>query len=121
VYRTLDPRARILRDLATRVVTARGGSPLFDTAQALEEAAAQDEYFLERAYHPTVDFYEAIIYHALGFPVEMFPVLFAIPRFVGWAAQWDEMLRDPEQRTYRPRQIYVGPPERAFVPLAKRR
>ncbi len=120
VYRTYDPRARILRDLATKVVAARGGSRLFETALALEEAAAKDEYFLERGYHPTVDFYEAIVYQALGFPTEMFPVLFAIPRFVGWAAQWEEMMRDPEQSTYRPRQIYVGVPARPYVSMDDR-
>jgi citrate synthase len=114
VYRTYDPRARILRTLATDVIAARGASRLFDTALALEERAAQDTYFIEHAYYPTVDFYEAIVYHALGFPAEMFPVLFAIPRFIGWAAQWEEMMRDPEQVTYRPRQIYVGPPPRSM-------
>jgi len=120
VYRTYDPRARILRELATKVIDARGGSRLFETALALEEAAAKDEYFLEHGYHPTVDFYEAIVYQALGFPTEMFPVLFAIPRFVGWAAQWEEMMRDPEQPTYRPRQIYVGADSRPYVSIDDR-
>ena len=120
VYKTYDPRARILKELATTVVATRGGSRLFETALALEEAAAKDEHFLEQAYHPTVDFYEAIVYQALGFPTEMFPVLFAIPRFIGWAAQWEEMMRDPEQSTYRPRQIYVGAPSRPYVALDER-
>jgi len=120
VYRTYDPRARILRDLATHVVAARGEAGLFETALALEAAAAEDAYFVEHAFYPTVDFYEAIIYLALGFPTEMFPVLFAIPRFIGWAAQWEEMMRDPEQRTFRPRQIYVGAPARPYVPIERR-
>ena len=87
---------------------------------ALEEAAATDEHFIEKAYYPTVDFFEAIVYQALGFPTEMFPVLFAIPRFIGWAAQWEEMMQDPEQATYRPRQIYVGAPPRGYVALDDR-
>jgi citrate synthase len=120
VYRTYDPRARILRALAPKVLAVTGGSRLFETALALERTAAEDAYFVDHAYYPTVDFYEAIIYQAIGFPPEMFPVLFAIPRFIGWLAQWEEMMRDPEQRTYRPRQIYVGPAPRAYVPLAKR-
>jgi citrate synthase len=117
VYRTYDPRARILRDLAGRVFAVAGRPTVFETALALEQVAAEDSYFLERALYPTVDFYETIIYHTIGFPKEMFPVLFAIPRFIGWAAQWDEMMRDPEQRTYRPRQIYTGRQSRVFVPL----
>jgi len=120
VYRTYDPRARILRELAKRVFEVTGGSRLFETALALEAAAAADAYFVERALYPIVDFYETIVYDAIGFPPEMFPVLFAIPRFIGWLAQWDEMMRDAEQRTYRPRQIYVGPGPRAFVPLEER-
>ncbi len=97
-----------------------GRPAIFETALVLEEAAAADEYFVERALYPTVDFYETIIYHAIGFPTEMFPVLFAMPRFIGWLAQWDEMLRDPAQRTYRPRQIYVGREARPYVPIARR-
>jgi len=120
VYRTYDPRARILRDLASNVFEVTGHSRLFETALALEAAAAEDAYCIERALYPTVDFYETIIYEAVGFPPEMFPVLFAIPRFIGWLAQWDEMMRDPEQRTYRPRQIYVGQGPRTWVPIASR-
>jgi citrate synthase len=120
VYRTLDPRARILREQAKKVFAVTGDRRVLDTALALEEAAAEDAYFLEHSYYPTVDLYEAIIYHALGFPTEMFPVLFAIPRFAGWAAQWDEMMRDPEQLTYRPRQLYVGVPPRPYVGIAAR-
>jgi citrate synthase len=120
VYRTYDPRARILRDHATKVFSVTGEPRIFETALALERTAGEDAYFVDHGLYPTVDFYETIIYHAIGFPPEMFPVLFAIPRFIGWAAQWDEMIRDPEQRTYRPRQIYVGPARRSFVPLAER-
>ena len=121
VYRTYDPRARILREHAAEVFAVTGRPRVFETALALERAAAEDAYFVERALYPTVDFYETIIYHAIGFPAEMFPVLFAIPRFIGWAAQWEEMMRDPEQRTYRPRQIYVGPGARPYVALDRRR
>ena len=94
VYRTYDPRARILREHASQVFAVTGRPRIFETALALEEAAAKDAYFIEQALYPTVDFYETIIYHAIGFPPEMFPVLFAIPRFVGWAAQWNEMMSD---------------------------
>ncbi len=120
VYRTYDPRARILRDLAHQVFAVTGHSPLFETALALEAAAAEDAYCIEHALYPTVDFYETIIYEAIGFPPEMFPVLFAMPRFIGWLAQWDEMMRDPEQRTYRPRQMYVGPGPRTWIPISER-
>jgi citrate synthase len=120
VYRTYDPRARILREHAANVFAVTGRPEIFETALALEAAAAESAYFIDNALFPTVDFYETIIYHAIGFPPEMFPVLFAIPRFVGWAAQWDEMMSDPHQRTYRPRQVYVGPPPRRYVPLTER-
>jgi len=120
VYRTYDPRARILREHAGKVFAVTGRPGIFETALALEEAAAKDAYFIEHALYPTVDFYETIIYHAMGFPPEMFPVLFAIPRFVGWVAQWDEMMSDPQQRTYRPRQLYIGLGARPYVPIAER-
>ncbi len=120
VYRTYDPRARILREHATKVFAVTGRPRIFETALALEEAAAKDAYFMEQALHPTVDFYESIIYHAIGFPSEMFPVLFAIPRFVGWTAQWNEMMSDPDQRTYRPRQVYTGVGARPYLPLMER-
>lgn len=120
VYRTYDPRARILREHATKVFAVTGRPRIFETALALESAAADDAYFIEQALYPTVDFYETIIYHAIGFPPEMFPVLFAIPRFVGWAAQWDEMMSDPEQRTYRPRQLYTGLGARPYLPMTER-
>ena len=120
VYRTYDPRARILREHATKVFAVTGRPRIFETALALESAAADDAYFIEQALYPTVDFYETIIYHAIGFPPEMFPVLFAIPRFVGWAAQWDEMMSDSEQRTYRPRQLYTGLGARPYIPMTER-
>lgn len=120
VYRTYDPRARILREHAGKVFAVTGRPQIFETALALEEAAAKDAYFIDNALYPTVDFYETIIYHAIGFPPEMFPVLFAIPRFVGWAAQWNEMMSDASQRTYRPRQLYTGLPARPYRPLTER-
>jgi citrate synthase len=120
VYRTYDPRARILREHADRVFAVTGQPRIFETALALDEAAAKDAYFIESALYPTVDFYETIIYHAIGFPPEMFPVLFAIPRFVGWAAQWNEMMTDDEQRTYRPRQLYTGVGARPYLPITER-
>jgi len=120
VYRTYDPRARILREHATKVFAVTGRPRIFETALELEAVAANDAYFIEQALYPTVDFYETIIYHAIGFPPEMFPVLFAIPRFVGWAAQWNEMMTDSEQRTYRPRQLYTGVGARPYLPLTER-
>jgi citrate synthase len=120
VYRTYDPRARILREHAAKVFAVTGRPRIFETALALEDAAASDAYFIEHALYPTVDFYETIIYHAIGFPPEMFPVLFAIPRFVGWAAQWNEMMTDTQQRTYRPRQLYTGVDARPYLPLTER-
>jgi len=120
VYRTYDPRARILREHATKVFAVTGRPRIFETALALESAAADDAYFIKQALYPTVDFYETIIYHAIGFPPEMFPVLFAIPRFVGWAAQWNEMMSDSEQRTYRPRQLYTGLGARPYLPMTER-
>jgi citrate synthase len=120
VYRTYDPRARILREHAAKVFAVTGRPRIFETALALEATAANDAYFIEQALYPTVDFYETIIYHAIGFPPEMFPVLFAIPRFVGWAAQWNEMMTDSEQRTYRPRQLYTGVGARPYLPLTER-
>jgi citrate synthase len=120
VYKNYDPRARILRAMANDVLAVTGSSPLLDLAMELERIALEDEYFVSRKLYPNVDFYSGIIYRAMGFPVDMFPVLFAIPRVAGWLAQWKELLEDPEQKITRPRQIYTGYDERAFVPLAKR-
>ena len=97
-----------------------GKNPLLDIALELERIALQDEYFVKRKLYPNVDFYSGLIYQAMGFPVEMFPVLFAIPRTAGWLAQWDEMLRDADQKIARPRQIYIGPPRRDYVPREAR-
>jgi citrate synthase len=94
--------------------------PLLKVAVELERIALQDEYFVEKRLYPNIDFYSGITLRALGFPVEMFTVLFAVARTVGWIAQWREMIEDPEQRIGRPRQLYVGPPERDFIPLANR-
>lgn len=115
VYKNYDPRARILRDLAPEVFEITGTDPLLDIAIELEKIALEDDYFVSRNLYPNVDFYSGIIYQALGFPVSMFPVLFAVPRTTGWLAQWLEMLNDPEQRIARPRQVYTGYDERMYV------
>ncbi|HEX7089978.1 MAG TPA: citrate synthase [Longimicrobiales bacterium] len=120
VYKNYDPRARILKDMATQVLEVTGRSPLLDVAMELERIALEDEYFVSRKLYPNVDFYSGIIYQAMGFPVEMFPVLFAIPRTAGWLAQWQEMLTDPEQKIARPRQIYTGADERDYLPMGER-
>jgi citrate synthase len=120
VYKTHDPRARILKDMAQQVFEVTGTSPLLDIAVDLERIALQDEYFVSRMLYPNVDFYSGIIYEAMGFPVEIFPVLFAIPRTVGWLAQWQEMLEDPERKIARPRQLYVGADKRGYIPIGKR-
>jgi citrate synthase len=114
VYKSYDPRARIIKQTADAVFNVTGRNPLLDIAIELERIALQDEYFISRKLYPNVDFYSGLIYQAMGFPVAMFPVLFAIPRTVGWLAQWDEMMRDGEQKIARPRQIYVGSPRRDY-------
>ena len=122
VYKNYDPRAKILRRMAAEVFEVTGRNPLLDVAIELERISLEDDYFVSRKLYPNVDFYSGIIYQAMGFPVEMFPVLFAIPRAAGWLAQWNEMMMDPEQKIARPRQIYVGPDERHFVePLEQRK
>jgi citrate synthase len=108
VYKNYDPRAKILKQMADAVFDVTGRDPLIDIALELERIALQDEYFVTRKLYPNVDFYSGLIYKAMKFPVAMFPVLFAIPRTVGWLAQWEEMLVDPEQKIARPRQLYVG-------------
>jgi citrate synthase len=112
VYKNFDPRAQIVKKVAEEVFDVTGPSPLLDIALELERIALQDEYFIDHKLYPNVDFYSGIIYLAMGFPVEMFPVLFAIGRTPGWLAQWEEGLLDPEQKISRPRQIYVGQGER---------
>jgi citrate synthase len=119
VYKSYDPRARTIKNIADRVFAVTGKNPLLDIALKLEEVALSDEYFTSRRLYPNVDFYSGLIYQAMGFPIEMFPVLFAIPRTAGWLAQWVEML-DEDQKIARPRQLYVGPQERNYVPLDER-
>jgi citrate synthase len=121
VYKNYDPRARVIKRLADEVFQVTGRSPLLDIALELERIALQDEYFIKRKLYPNVDFYSGLIYQAIGFPLDMFPVLFAIPRTAGWLAQWEEMLRDPEQKIARPRQIYTGHDERKYVPVEQRK
>jgi citrate synthase len=120
VYKNYDPRAKIIKDLAHDVFKVTGKNPLLDIALELEKIALDDDYFVKRKLYPNVDFYSGLIYQAMGFPVEMFPVLFAIPRSVGWLAQWQEMLTDPEQKIARPRQVYIGADQRDYVPMDKR-
>jgi citrate synthase len=108
VYKNFDPRAQIIKQVADQVFEATGRNPLLDIALELEHIALEDDYFVERKLYPNVDFYSGLIYQALGLPVNMFPVLFAIGRTVGWLAQWQELLNDPEQAIARPRQIYLG-------------
>jgi citrate synthase len=120
VYKNYDPRARIIKTMADQVFEVTGRNPLLDIALELERIALEDDYFVTRRLYPNVDFYSGLIYQAMGFPLEVFPVLFAIPRTAGWMAQWNEEMMDPEQRIMRPRQIYVGPPKRDFVPADQR-
>jgi citrate synthase len=120
VYKSYDPRARIIKQTADRVFEVTGRNPLLDIALELERIALEDEYFVTRKLYPNVDFYSGLIYQAMGFPLDMFPVLFAIPRTAGWLAQWDEMLRDSDQKIARPRQIYTGHDQRDYVPREKR-
>jgi citrate synthase len=120
VYRNYDPRARVVRQLAEDVFKVTGLNPLLEVAIGLEQAALRDDYFVERKLYPNVDFYTGLIYQAMGFPLEMFPVLFAIGRMPGWLAQWEEGLLDPEQKIARPRQLYIGPDERSYVGIADR-
>ncbi len=120
VYKSYDPRAKIIKRTADEVLGLTGRNPLLDIAMELEKIALEDDYFVQRKLYPNVDFYSGIIYQALGFPVDMFPVLFAIPRTAGWLSQWREMVEDPDQKIARPRQIYTGAEKRAYVPMEKR-
>ncbi len=120
VYKNYDPRATIVKKTAYDVFEVTGTNPLLDIALKLEEVALNDEYFVKRKLYPNVDFYSGLIYQAMGFPTEMFTVLFALGRMPGWLAHWQELLDDPEQKISRPRQLYVGPGERNYVPLASR-
>ncbi|MFQ5670521.1 MAG: citrate synthase [Acidobacteriota bacterium] len=120
VYKSYDPRARIIKKVADQVFQVTGRNPLLDIALELERIALQEDYFIQRKLYPNVDFYSGIIYQAMGFPIDMFPVLFAIPRTVGWLAQWQEMLLDAEQKIARPRQLYLGARRRHYVPMGER-
>jgi citrate synthase len=120
VYKNYDPRARIIKRMADEVFEVTKPSELLPIALELERIALEDDYFVSRKLYPNVDFYSGLIYQALGFPVEMFPVLFAIPRTSGWLAQWQEMRGDPEQKIARPRQLYLGPGRRGYLEIGKR-
>ena len=121
IYKNYDPRAKAIKKLADEVFEVTGRNPLLDIALELERIALEDDYFVQRKLYPNVDFYSGIIYQAIGFPTDMFPVLFAIPRTAGWIAQWREMTTDPERRIARPLQIYVGEGQRDYVPMKMRR
>jgi citrate synthase len=120
VYKNYDPRAKIIKRMADEVFEVTRPSELLPIALELERIALQDDYFVSRKLYPNVDFYSGLIYQAIGFPVEMFPVLFAIPRTSGWLAQWQEMRGDPEQKIARPRQLYLGPGQRGYLEIGKR-
>jgi citrate synthase len=120
VYKNFDPRATIIKKSAYEVFEVTGTNPLLEVALKLEEVALNDEYFASRKLYPNVDFYSGLIYQALGFPVDMFTVLFAIPRTVGWLAHMSELLRDDEQKISRPRQWYTGVEERNYTDIKKR-
>src|SRR5215208_1499449 len=121
VYKNYDPRAKVMKATADEVLEEMGvDDPVFDVARELEQIALKDEYFIEKKLYPNVDFYSGIILSAIGFPTDMFTALFALARTVGWVAQWNEMIADPEQKIGRPRQLYVGPTQRDYVPVDQR-
>ena len=121
VYKSYDPRAKLIKQVADEVFEQTGLNPKLEIALELERIALEDEYFVQRKLYPNVDFYSGLIYQAMGYPTDYFTVLFAIGRLPGWIAQWEEMLADPEQKISRPRQVYVGAGERPYVPIAERR
>ncbi|HSP34230.1 MAG TPA: citrate synthase [Thermoanaerobaculia bacterium] len=121
VYKNYDPRAKIIKNVAYDVFEVTGKNPLLDIALELERIALQDDYFVKRKLYPNVDFYSGLIYQALQIPMEMFTVMFAIPRVSGWLSQWVEMLDDPDQKIARPRQIFIGAARRNYVEIAKRK
>jgi citrate synthase len=121
VYKSYDPRAKIIKKAAYDVFEVKGKNPLLDIALELERIALEDDYFVERKLYPNVDFYSGLIYQSMGIPVDMFTVLFAIARTSGWLAQWIELLEDPERRIARPRQVYLGEKGRKYVPISKRK
>ena len=120
VYKNYDPRAKIIKEVADQVFEVKGRNPLLDIALELERIALSDDYFIKRKLYPNVDFYSGLIYQSMGLPMDMFPVLFAIPRTSGWIAQWEEMLTDSDQKLARPKQVYLGPQVRDYVPMGKR-
>jgi citrate synthase len=120
VYKNYDPRARIIKRVADQVFAVTKPNPLLSVALELERIALADDYFVTRKLYPNVDFYSGLVYQAMGLPVDMFPVLFAIPRTAGWLAQWLEMMADPEQKIARPRQLYLGAARRDYVPIDRR-
>jgi citrate synthase len=121
VYKHYDPRATIIREMCHKLLAKQGiDDPIFEVAQELERVALNDEYFIERKLYPNVDFYSGVIYRAMGIPIQMFTVLFAIGRLPGWIAHWVEMLQSPGKKICRPRQIYTGPTQRKLVPLDQR-
>jgi citrate synthase len=122
VYKNYDPRARIMQKTCHEVLEAVGhkDDPILQVALELERIALNDDYFVEKKLYPNIDFYSGITLKALGFPTDMFTVLFAIARTVGWIAQWKEMIEDPSQRIGRPRQLYTGPAERSYIPIGDR-
>ena len=121
VYKNYDPRAKIVKKIAYEVFEVTGRNPLIDISLELEKIALEDDYFVSRKLYPNVDFYTGVTYQAMGFPMTMFPVLFAIPRTSGWMAQWAEMVRDPEQKIARPRQVYIGEATRKWAPIDQRK
>jgi len=120
VYKNYDPRAKVIKSLADQVFEVTGKNPLLTIAVELERIALQDDYFVKRKLYPNVDFYSGLIYEAMGFPPDYFTVLFAIGRTAGWLAQWHEMVNDPDQKIARPRQVFLGPARRDYVPVEKR-
>ena len=121
VYKNYDPRAKVMAKVAKNILDNLGiNDPIFDVARELEHIALNDPYFIDKKLYPNVDFYSGVVMSAIGFPTSMFTVLFAISRTVGWIAQWTEMMEDPEQKIGRPRQLYTGPTQREYVPLAQR-
>jgi citrate synthase len=122
VYKNYDPRAKVMQETCHEVLDSLGvkDQHVLKVAMELERIALQDEYFVEKKLYPNIDFYSGITLRAIGFPMSMFTVLFAVARTVGWIAQWKEMIEDPEQKIGRPRQLYIGPTERGYVPMDRR-
>jgi citrate synthase len=121
VYKNFDPRAKVMQKTAEEVLNELGiTDPIFDVARELEQIALKDDYFIEKKLYPNVDFYSGVILSAIGFPTSMFTALFALARTVGWVAQWNEMISDPEQKIGRPRQLYTGEAQRDYVPVGQR-